>query len=181
MKKFVRNTRVALIILMAALLCPLRIWAQEMGSSGYDRDTLIAAAKEIMEASRYCALITLDKSGHPQVRTMDPFSPTEDMVVWFGTNVNSRKIGEIRNDPRVTLYYESPDDNGYVVIQGNAQLVDDPEYIETYWKQEWDAFYPDKNSTFALIKVVPERLEVIYYKFGITGSPETWAVPYIEF
>ena len=147
----------------------------------YERDTLIAAAKEIMQATRYCALITLDNSGHPQVRMMDPFSPGEDMVVWFGTNISSRKVGEIRKDSRVTLYYEAPEDNGYVVIQGNASLVDDPEKLEQYWKEEWNQFYPDKSSTYALIKVIPYRLEVIYYKFGISGSSKTWAVPFIEF
>ncbi len=182
MKKYIRCANVGSIILsVVILLCPLRIWAQDTELSNYERDTLITAAKEIMETTRYCALITLDKSGHPQVRTMDPFSPNEDMVVWLGTNINSRKVREIRIDSRVTLYYEAPNGSGYVVIQGNAYLVDDPEKIEKYWKEEWDEFYPDKDSTFSLIKVIPKKLEIIYYKHGITGSSKTWAVPHIEF
>ena len=182
MKNFVRHASAWLIIVAAAiLLCPMRIWAQEVEFTHYKRDTLIAAAKEIMEATRYCALITLDKSGHPQVRTMDPFSPDEDMVVWLGTNVNSRKVSEIRHDSRVTLYYEAPDGSGYAVIQGNAYLTDDSEKTEKYWKEEWKEFYPDKSSTFTLIKVIPNKIEVIYYTHGITGSSKTWEVPYIEF
>jgi general stress protein 26 len=159
----------------------LRIWAQDTELTVYDRDTLISAAKEIMETARYCALITLDKSGHPQVRTMDPFATSDDMVVWLGTNVTSRKVREIRNDSRVTLYYEAPNGGGYVVLQGNACLKDDPEKTVKYWKEEWDEFYPDKNSTYTLIKVIPKKLEIIYYKHGIIGSSKTWAVPYIEF
>jgi len=182
MKKHIRNGSVESIIFSAIiLLCPMGIWAQDTELINYDRDTLITAAKEIMEKTKYCALITLDSSGHPQVRTMDPFLPDEDMVIWLGTNINSRKVREIRINSRVTLYYEAPNGNGYVVIQGNAYLVDDPEKTGTYWKEEWDAFYPDKNSTYTLIKVIPEKLEIIYYKHGITGSSKTWTVPHIEF
>jgi general stress protein 26 len=182
MKKYIRNACVEAILFSAIiLLCPLGVWAQDTELTNYERDTLITAAKEIMETTRYCALITLDKSGHPQVRTMDPFSPNEDMVVWLGTNINSRKVMEIRNNPRVTLYYEAPNGIGYVVIQGNAYLIDDPEKIVKYWKEEWDRFYPDKNSTYTLIKVIPEKLEIIDYGHGITGSLKTWTVPHVEF
>jgi len=182
MKKYIRYASAGSIIFFAViLLCPVWIWAQNTELTNYEHDTLISAAKELMETTRYCALITLDNSGHPQARTMDPFLPDEDMVVWLGTNKNSRKVGEIRNDPRVTLYYQAQNGNGYVVIQGNASLIDDPEKIEKYWKEEWNEFYPDKNSTYTLIKVIPKKLEVINYKHGISGSTKTWAVPYIEF
>ena len=182
MKRFIRYPGIGAVIFSALIFaCPLRIWAQDTELTHYERDSLVATAKEIMETTRYCGLITLDRSGHPQVRTMDPFSPDEDMVVWLGTNINSRKVSEIRNDSRVTLYYEAPDGGGYVVIQGNAHLIDDPEMKKNYWKDEWDLFYPDKNSTFMLIRVIPKKLEIISYAHGITGSSKTWAVPYIEF
>jgi general stress protein 26 len=159
----------------------MKAWAQDGESDTFDRDTLVAAARELMETSRYCALITLDQSGHPQARTMDPFLPDEDMVVWFGTNKNTRKVDEIRNDSRVTLYYEAKDGSGYVVIHGNASMEVGPKEKEQYWKEEWDQFYPDKNSTFTLIKVVPKKLEIISYKHGISGSSKTWAVPHLDF
>ena len=182
MKKYLRDARIgSIIFFVIILLCPLRIWAQDTEAPNYERDTLISAAKEIMGAARYCALITLDKSGYPQVRTMDPFLPDQDMIVWLGTNKNSRKVSEIRNDSRVTLYYEAPKGNGYAAIQGIAYLTDDPEKKEKYWKEEWAGFYPDKKSTYTLIKVIPKKLEIIYFKRGITGAPETWTVPHIEF
>lgn len=177
-----RNSHTGSIVFtVMMLLCPPGIWAQDTASANVERDTLIAAAKEIMEETKYCALITVDESGHPQARTMDPFLPEEDMVVWFGTNINSRKVGEIRNDPRVTLYYEAPNGTGYVVIQGVASMVDDPGKLATYWKEEWDRFYPDRNSTYALIKVIPKKLEIIDYRHNITGSTKTWSVPQVDF
>ena len=182
MKKFNRCTFVEVIIYLAIiLLFPLRIYAQENQISNYDRDTVITVAKEIMLATRYCALITLDEDGHPQARTMDPFLPEEDMVVWFGTNPNSRKVKEIRNNSRTTLYYQAPNGAGYVVIKGHACLVDDPEEKLRYWKKEWEKFYPDQKASYILIKVIPDKLEIIDYKHEIIGTSKTWEVPYLDF
>jgi general stress protein 26 len=128
----------------------------------------------MMDAARYCALITLDASGHPRVRAMEPFPPEEDMAVWMATNRNSRKAQEIKNDPRVTLYYAHPQGAGYVTILGTAQLVDDPEEKAHRWKEEWASYYPEGRASYILITVKPSRLEVLDYSKGIVGDPATW-------
>ncbi len=56
------------------------------------RAALIAAAREIMAAQKYCAIITVDSAGRPQIRTMNPFPPEDDLTVWMATNSRSRKV-----------------------------------------------------------------------------------------
>lgn len=135
---------------------------------------LIDVAKEIMINAGTCALITLDTNGRPRVRTMDPFPPKEDLVVWFGTNSNSRKVEQIKNNSRVTLYYLDHDSTGYVMIHGVAQLVNDDEKKKKYWKKEWEAFYPNKNDNYLLIKVSPDWMEIVSETRGIVGDEKTW-------
>src|SRR5512143_592029 len=95
-----------------------------------ERAQLIAAAREIMAGQTYCGLVTLDESGRPQVRTMNPFPPEEDMTVWFATNTRSRKVQEMRRDPRVVLYYANHKEaTGYVALSGRAVLVEDMQEI----------------------------------------------------
>lgn len=142
---------------------------------------LIQAAKEIISNAGTCALITLDGEGRPRVRAMDAFPPENDFTVWFGTNPESRKVNQIKNDPRVTLYYLDKDGSGYVMIHGKAQLVNDTGEKEKHWKVEWEAFYPDKNESYLLIKVTPEWMEVVSYAYGITGDPVTWEPPKVTF
>lgn len=179
---FCSNKRmVEYLIATLMFLFSMSIFSQEVQSSEYNRDTLITAAKKIMKTKRYCALITLDKSGRPQVRTMDPFPPEDDMVVWLGTNSQSRKVNEIRNDSRVTLYYEDSNGAGYAVIKGHADLVDNKEKKVQFWKEEWDAYYSDQKSNYVLIKVIPDELEILDYKHGIVGDSLTWAVPTVKF
>lgn len=175
------ENRIGWLLLLITILWPLSIRSQEVHSSNYNRDTLITAAREMMTSTRNCALITLDESGHPQVRIMNPFSPEEDLVVWFGTNSTSRKVSEIQNDSRTTLFYEASDGSGYVVIRGNAYLIDDQEMKKIYWKEKWESFYSDQKTNYLLIKVVPDKLEVVDYGNGIVGDSETWAVPSVKF
>jgi len=155
--------------------------AQQEQSSDSVRLNMINAAKEIMKASGNCALITLDGDGRPRVRAMDPFPPTDQMEVWFGSNPHSRKIAQIKNDPRVSMYYMDRDSSGYVMIHGHAKIIDDIESKEIHWKEKWEDFYPDYPNDYILIKVVPEWLELISTRLGILGDPKTWEPPVIKF
>jgi len=147
----------------------------------HSRDDLIAAARRIMIAARYCAVITVDDTGRPQARTIDAFEPDADMVVWFATNPRSRKVGQIEKDPRVTLYYVDPGSLGYVTLLGRARLVDDPAEKRARWKPGWEAFFPDRDAGYLLVAVTPERLEVVSPKLGINGDPVTWTPPSVVF
>jgi general stress protein 26 len=153
--------------------------AQEASENSTEK--LLSVARLVMEQAGNCALISLDKSGHPRARTMDPFLPDEDMVVWLGTNPKSRKVTEIQNDPRVTLYYFDKEGGSYVIITGEEELVDDPEMKKTKWKEDWNQFYPNRDTGYLLIKVTPETLELISPQNGVTTSGDTWQPPVVRF
>ena len=49
------------------------------------------------------------------------------------------------------------------------------------WKEQWDAYYPNKKDDYLLIKVSPDWLEVVSYKHEILGDKKTWAPPRVLF
>jgi general stress protein 26 len=166
------------LLLCFAILAPA-IRGQVKHAPRLDRQSLISTAREIMKTSRYCALITIDSTGRPHARTMDPFLPAEDMVVWLATNPKSRKVREIRRNQRVTLYYFVREDQAYVTISGRARIVRDAREKAKHWKDEWKDFYPDRQ--YLLIAVDPEKLEVISVKQSIIGDSITWTPPAVMF
>src|SRR2546425_13256434 len=117
------NVLARTLLLLCSLVLPPAVWSQ--GKPRLDRQSLLATAREIIKTARYCALITLDSAGHPHARTMDPFLPEENMVVWLGTNAKSRKVAEIRRNQRVTIYYFLPDDQANITITGRERIVKD--------------------------------------------------------
>jgi general stress protein 26 len=111
---------------------------------------------------------------------MNPFPPEEDMMVWFATNTNSRKVQQIRNDPRVCLYYaDHSKATGCVALTGKAVLVDDMQEILKRKRAYWDTAFPSLK-TLVLIKIIPERLDVLNYKQGVLADTITWRTPSIE-
>ena len=131
---------------------------------GVSTDSLITVARTIIDSAKCRTLISVDETNKPHARAMSPFPPEEDMVIWLGTSVNSRKVKQIKNNPQVMVYYYDSDGLSYVSVAGKARLVDDPDKKKHYWKEGWTRFYPDPEKDYILIQVIPERMEVCSFK-----------------
>ncbi len=175
MKKFL-----SVFLLTGIVLMGPAIRSQERTQSS-NRDQLTTVARQIITASRYCALITSDRANRSQARAVDAFAPDEHFVIWIGTNPRTRKVAEIRRNPKVTLYYFDRVSQGYVTLFGRARLVNDAAEKERHWKPEWKEFYPDRAKDFILIEVTPQRMEVVDVKRGVLGDPKTWRPPVVRF
>lgn len=167
---------------IALLLCTAALTPSVFGQQPQrlSRDALIVAAREIIATARYCALITADAKGRIHARTMDPFPPDDNLVIWFGTNPKSRKVAEIRRNNRVTLYYYDRESPAYVTISGIARLVNDPKEKTRRWKDEWKAFYPGGKKGYLLIAVTPREFEIVHEKKGIVGDAVRWTPPTVR-
>jgi general stress protein 26 len=164
-------------LLNISVIIPSMLHAQ----SSVNRDTILTAAREIIRETTYCALVTVDSTGQPQVRTMNPFPANDELITWFATSRSSRKVREIKNNPKVCVYYSDHiSAKGYVSITGIAEVIDDKNLLlkmkRDYWKN-----IPNWENIFVLIKIVPETLEVINYKHGLSNAPGTFRAPSILF
>ncbi|HCM60551.1 MAG TPA: hypothetical protein DIS74_09295 [Bacteroidales bacterium] len=156
------------------------ILSELKGQSPANRDTIILAAREIINETTYCGLATVDSSGQPQVRTMNPFPVMEDLVIWFGTTRSSRKVREIRENPMVSVYFANHlVAKGYVTINGSALVIDDKELLVKMKREYWNGI-PGWQENFVLIKIIPETIEVINYKHGLHNDPETFKAPAVS-
>ncbi|HSR17369.1 MAG TPA: pyridoxamine 5'-phosphate oxidase family protein [Ignavibacteriaceae bacterium] len=183
MKLFFRiKAQIFLMMLTSLLLLSSGLFAQGKNGSTLNRDSVIAAAREIMSMQPYCALITVDSSGMPNVRTMNPYPLGDDLIVWFATNRISRKAREIQNNPNVCVYYaDHVKAAGYVALNGKAEIIDDRDILVNKKREYWEQSVPDWKNVLVLIKIVPAKLEVVNYKHKLYGDPVTWKSPYIEF
>src|SRR5262245_45937346 len=150
-----------LIVMTCCALHPA--YAQETKSFGQSREQIVQAARDVMQSAKFCGLVTLDASGSPQARVVDPFSPEQDLTVWVGTNAVTRKVAQIDKDPRVTLRCIAQGGSGYLTLIGKAELVRDAAEKNKHWKPEWKQFYKDENrgDDYVLIRIHPSRLEIV--------------------
>jgi general stress protein 26 len=170
----------ALIIICCLIFCTAIIPMNVSAQTSVERDTLIAAALEIIKETAFCGLVTIDSTGQPQVRTMNPFPVNEDLIVWFATSGTSRKVREIKSNPRVCVYFANHiSAKGYVNITGMAEVIDDKELLIKMKREYWSGI-PNWQEIFVLIKIVPKSIEVINYKLGVNGDPNTFKAPSID-
>ena len=135
----------------------------------------LEAAKTAIASAKFCFLITVDETGQPRARLMEAFAPDEKMVVWFGTNPATRKVGQIRKNPRVTVAYYDAAGPNTVTMAGKARVVDAASEKKKHWRDGWDAFFPGgpEGKNYTVIEFVPEQIEVISNSQGVANAPAT--------
>jgi len=170
-------------VLLIPVVLRLTVAAAAAADGGETREEILRAARRVIEAAGLATLITLDCEGQPQARIMDAFPPEKDFTVWMATNRSTRKVGQIRSDPRTTLHYVDPAGASYVTLIGRSEVVEDPAARERHWKEEWAAFYEDGpwGEDFLLIRFRPLRLEIVSIEHGIAAEPRSWRPAIVEF
>jgi len=169
------------LTLVCLLILPAVFSIKVNAQTELNRDSLIFAAHEIIKETTYCALVTIDSTGQPQTRTMNPFPPNNELITWFATSRTSRKVREIKSNPKVCVYYANHvSAKGYVSIAGIAEVIDDKELLVKMKRDYWNGI-PDWQNKFVLIKITPKTMEVINYKHGLNNDPNTFKAPSITF
>jgi general stress protein 26 len=172
------------VSLLFVLLISSPLLAQDEGvfsKRAVSRDSLLKISRMIIDSARCRVLVTVDENGKPHAREMDPFAPEQDMVIWFGTSPLTRKVTQIEKNPNVAVFYYDSKTLSYVSIEGKAQMVNDSDQKSKHWKDSWKRYYPDREKDFILIKVVPDRLELLSYKYNLLWATESYRPHSLEF
>lgn len=152
-----------------------------LSAQSNSRNVLLDAAQDIIKQTTYCGLATIDSLGYLEVRTMNPFPVSNDFVIWFVTNRKSRKVKELKNNPKVSVYFADHNKAiGYVNIIGTAEVIDNKEQLIKMKRDYWNGI-PNWQDIFVLIKITPKTLKVINYKYNINSDPENSGAPMLKF
>ncbi len=175
------KNKISLFVVSVLALTSSCYYSELNGQSPVDRDTIILAAHEIINETTYCGLVTIDSLGQPQIRTMNPFPVKDDFIIWFATSRTSRKVKEIKNNPKVCVYFANHlTAKGYVNINGSASVIDDRELLIKMKRDYWNGIQGWQDR-FVLIKIIPKSIETINYKHILNNDPNTLKAPTISF
>jgi general stress protein 26 len=117
-----------------------------------------------MKANCLHAYLATSDGTQPFVRPVSPIVE-DDMKVWLTTFSTSRKMGQIRQNPRICLaFVEQPQGDNAAVIFGEAQIVADLEKKRKVWQLarfDLSQHFPDgpESREFCLLRIVPNKIE----------------------
>ena len=111
----------------------------------------------------YANLATCD-GDQPRVRIVSPVVE-DDMSIWVTTRSTSRKVKQLRENPKICLaFVELPDGDKAVTIIGEALIIPDIRKKRRVWKlAPFDLYehFPDgpDSDDFCLLKIIVKRIE----------------------
>ena len=111
----------------------------------------------------YANLATCD-GDQPRVCIVSPVVE-DDMSIWVTTRSTSRKINQLKENPKICLaFVEPPEGDKSVTVIGEAQIIPDLEKRRRTWKlAPFDLYehFPDgpNSDDFCLLKIIPKRIE----------------------
>jgi general stress protein 26 len=111
---------------------------------------------DLMEIADAAYVTTIDPDGFPQTRAMFNLRRNKqfpglaalfkghqnDFLVYFTTNTSSPKIGHIKKNPKVSVYYCKPGEFRGLMLSGEMETVTDPAEKEKIWQTGWEMYYP---------------------------------------
>lgn len=139
---------------------------------------------DFIERSRTATLATVQSDGRPHLVAM--WYAVLDGEIWFETKAKSQKAVNLRRDRRVTVMVEDGltyDTLRGVAIDGDAEIVDDPETVLRVGISVWERYtgpYTDEMRPFVdqmmhnriCVRVVPRRTRSWdHRKLGIPEMP----------
>lgn len=110
---------------------------------------------------QFAMLTTVEPDGSLRSRPMATQKTPFDGTLWFFTEINSGKVGEIEGERHVNLSYADTDNQKYVSITGVATIVQDRAKAEQLWHPLLKAWFPKgvEDPSLALLKVVVHEAE----------------------
>lgn len=113
------------------------------------------SALDLVQRSDFTVLSTLDNTGAPDARIIFNLRKARapafaagaaalpaGFETWIATNTSSRKVRELRNDPRGSLYYFDTTNFEGLTLQGTFEEIMDHEIRAAIWVDGWNMFYP---------------------------------------
>lgn len=169
-----KKTIVFLLLLVLLVSCGVEDDKQISHNFSKEEIKILDISRKIMADCYFGTLITIDQNGQPRARVMEPFAPEKDFTIWLATNPKSRKVAQIKQNPKTTMHYFDKNNRGYVSLMGKAFIVNDKAIKSEKWKDGWEKFYKNKEEAYLLIKFIPEYVELISFPNAYNGDENTW-------
>ncbi len=136
---------------------------------------------ELIETSKAAYLTTIDFEGFPITRAMfnlrnkeqfpefsEFFQKQENpFVIYIGTNTSSSKVTQIKENPKISVYYCDPDNFKGVMFGGEVEIVNDIKIKRKIWLDWWTRYYVKglDDPDYTLLRLYPKNAR-FYYKLN---------------
>ena len=119
---------------------------------------------EIIKANSMHAYFATCDRDQPVIRSISAIID-EDSTIWIATFANSRKVKQIKENPKICLaFIEQPNGDKSAIVYGKAEIVNDVEIKKKVWgtaNYNLANYFPDgpPSKNFCLLRINIEKIE----------------------
>lgn len=107
-----------------------------------DKEQAIQAALSLVERSGIVMVGTNDDQGAPQIKAMLKMENEGLQAVWLSTNTSSRRVAQLRRDPRACLYFLDMEQWMGLMLNGEMAILQDAASRQRLWREGFERYYP---------------------------------------
>lgn len=123
--------------------------AQALASTRQSPET-VAHLVGLLRDFEAATLVTRSRGGSLHGRPMSIAGVDDDVTIWFVTGVRSTKADEVAEDSRAMVTLQSH--ARFLCLNGNVELVFDPERIKALWKDSYRAWCDGGDRDVVLLR-----------------------------
>jgi general stress protein 26 len=122
---------------------------------------VIKTLNEKIKGIKSAMLTTVSADGALHSRPMVTQDVECDGTLWFFTDADTPKAGDVARERQVCLTYIRPDDKLWVSISGTARLIHDQAMMQALWRPTLAAWFPQglHDPHLALLEVTITNAE----------------------
>ncbi len=146
---------------------------------------------EIMKEADCVFVATINDASFPDIRAMNNMRNTEqyrrlehifeghdeDFMILLSTNTSSEKIAQLRENPKISLYFKKPDVWQGVSFIGEAEFVGD-DVKKAIWADNMKVYYPKgfDDPDHTVLRIYPKvakgwnTKKLTTFKFKVEGK-----------
>ena len=120
----------------------------EFGSNELTVVVALEESRALVDHLPTCQLATNGDDGYPNIKTMNnmkallKMDPGDLKHIWFSTNTCSKRVAQLRRDPRAAVYFQAKEEYKGLMLVGKAKLLQDHDTRSRFWVEGNEVYYP---------------------------------------
>ncbi|MCK4572472.1 pyridoxamine 5'-phosphate oxidase family protein [candidate division WOR-3 bacterium] len=106
------------------------------------KENAIEKGLSLVNRSTIAMLGTNGDEGYPNIRAMIKMENEGLKTIWFSTNTSSRKIPQLKKNPKACVYFVDFDKWIGLMLVGTTEIRKDQQSRERLWRDGFEKYYP---------------------------------------
>lgn len=107
-----------------------------------DKEFAVKNGLELIRRSKIAMIGTNDDEGYPNIKAMLNLLNDGMKTIWFSTNTSSKRVAQILNDKRASVYYVDQDNFTGLMLIGDMEALQDEISRKKLWSEGCEKYYP---------------------------------------